>query len=235
MKIAISQPTFLPWAGYFALIDHVDQFIFLDNVQFVRRSWIQRNKIKIQDNEKFISVPVHKKNKFHQLINKVEIDYNNFDCKELIITLEHNYKKSKFFNLYFDCIKNILEKKFIKLIDLNINLILEITKIIGISTHKKLASDYNIDSNEKNVGLLKKICQIENSKEYISTIGAKKYMNDIEKFENTDIKILFFKYDQNKYSQVGKKFVPNLSVIDLLFNEGPETINILRKNFKIIN
>ena len=60
-------------------------------------------------------------------------------------------------------------------------------------------------------------------------------MNDIEKFENTDIKILFFRYDQNKYSQVGKKFIPNLSVIDLLFNEGPETINILRKNFKIIN
>ena len=64
MKIAISQPTFLPWAGYFALIDHVDQFIFLDNVQFVRRSWIQRNKIKIQDNEKLISVPVHKKINF---------------------------------------------------------------------------------------------------------------------------------------------------------------------------
>ncbi len=235
MKIAISQPTFLPWAGYFALIDHVDQFVFLDNVQFVKRSWMQRNKIKIQEYEKLISIPVHSKNKFNQLIHEVEIDYRHFDHKDLIITLEYNYKKSKFFNLYFDKIKNIFEKKFNKLVDLNINLIMEISKIMGINTNKKLASSYNIKFKEKNIELLRKICVIENAKEYISTIGAKDYMNEIQKFKDTDIKISFFSYDQNFYNQLGKEFINNLSIIDLLFNEGPEAINIIRKNFKLIN
>ena len=78
MKIAISQPTFFPWQGYFALIDFVDEFIFLDNVQFDKRSWQQRNYIKLNNNRHLMTIPVISKNKFTQKIFEVEIDYSNF-------------------------------------------------------------------------------------------------------------------------------------------------------------
>ena len=81
MRIAISQPTFLSWQGYFALIDYVDLFVFFDNVQFVKRSWIQRNKIKSKNKELFLTIPVKTKGKRFQKIEEVEINYDHFkDC-----------------------------------------------------------------------------------------------------------------------------------------------------------
>ena len=98
MKISISQPTFLPYEGYFHLIDNVDKFIFLDNIQFDKRSWQQRNWLLIGKKEKLVSIPVISKNRFNQLISEVEIDYRNFDLKRFFLTIELNYKKTKFFD-----------------------------------------------------------------------------------------------------------------------------------------
>lgn len=234
MRIAISQPTFLPWSGYFALIDYVDEFIFFDNVQFIKRSWIQRNKIKINDKEFFLTVSVNSKNKYFQKINDVKIDYLNFDKNKILKTIIMSYKKSKFFNEYFEKIAVIFEKKNLYLVNLNIDLINEICKILEIKTKKVIASSIKTDFKEKNIELLKKICEERNCKEYISTIGAKDYMGNISKFSDTDIKIKFFKYKNFEYNQIGKNFIPYLSILDLLFNEGPNTLKILRQNFELI-
>ena len=81
MILGISQPTFLPWVGYFGLLDFVDEFVFLDDVQFNKRSWQQRNWLIIGKKEKLLTIPVISKSKFHQLLNEAEIDYKNFDLK----------------------------------------------------------------------------------------------------------------------------------------------------------
>ena len=234
MRLAISQPTFIPWAGYFSLIDYVDEFIYFDNVQFVKRSWMQRNKIKINDKEFFLTVSVNSKNKYLQKINEVKIDYINFDVDKILKTIQMNYSKSKYFEQYYDLILSIFKKRKIYLVDLNIDLIDEICKILSIKTKKTSISKLLDDLSEKNINLLKTICEYRNCNEYVSTIGAKDYMGDIDKFSNTNIKIKFFKYANKEYKQLGKKFIPYLSILDLLFNEGPNTINILRKNFEIV-
>ena len=88
MNLAITQPTFLPWAGYFGLIDQVDEIVFLDDVQFEKRSWQSRNKIKFQDKELYLTVPVIVKNKRLQKINEVQIDQSrNYISKHLKIIL----------------------------------------------------------------------------------------------------------------------------------------------------
>ena len=97
MIIAISQPTFLPYEGYFALINKVEKFVLLDNVQFDKRSWQQRNYLSINDNPKLITIPVISKGKFNQNINQVLIDYKHFDVDKFLSTIVFSYKREKYF------------------------------------------------------------------------------------------------------------------------------------------
>ena len=100
MNIAISQPTFLPWCGYIALIDYINEIVFLDNVQFEKRSWHQRNNIKSYSGKIIITIPVHSKNLFEQNINEVKIDYSNNFLNKMIKTIEQNYSKTSYFKYY---------------------------------------------------------------------------------------------------------------------------------------
>mgnify|MGYP001251764813 CR=1 FL=1 len=233
MKIAISQPTFLPWQGYFALIDYVDEFIFLDHVQFVKRSWMQRNKIKSNNEELMISVPVETKGKRYQALKDVKVNLNHYDCNKIIKTLCTNYSKSKFFDKYFSSIKEIFLNEQTYLCNLNIALIKIIASQIGIKT-KFLNSQNLIEKKLEKIELLSYLSNKRKAKEYISTIGSKVYFGDLKKFPNTDINIMYYEYNHKLYKQQKKNFITFLSIMDLLFNEGPNTIKILRQNFKLI-
>jgi len=233
MKIAISQPTFLPWQGYFALIDYVDEFIFLDHVQFIKRSWMQRNKIKSNNEELLIRIPVETKGKRYQMLRDVKINLNHYDCNKIIKTLYINYSKSKFFNKYFSQIKEIFLTEQNYLCNLNVALIKLIAAQIGIKT-KFLNSQNLIEKKLEKIDLLSYLLEKRKAKEYISTIGSKVYLQNIEKFPNTDINILYYEYNHKRYNQQKKNFISFLSIVDLLFNEGPDTLKILRENFKLI-
>ena len=113
------QPTFLPYIGFFALIDYVDEFVFLDNVQFDKRSWQQRNFLKGSSKKEIINIPVLTKGKFDQKILDVEIDYTNFKINKLINKIKINYKKSRYLDLYINDIEKIFKKNHTKLINLN--------------------------------------------------------------------------------------------------------------------
>ena len=233
MKIAISQPTFLPWQGYFALIDYVDEFIFLDNVQFVKRSWMQRNKIKSNNKELLITVSVETKGKRFQSIKEVKINNRHYDCNKILKTLYNNYSKSRYFQEYFEEIEIVFLKNKDCLYSLNTNLIKTISKQIGIKTNF-LSGANLISKNFDKVELLSQICKLRKAKYYISTLGSKVYLGSIKKFPDNSININYFDYNHRKYNQIGNNFISFLSIIDLLFNEGPNTIKILRENFKIL-
>jgi hypothetical protein len=234
VKIAISQPTFFPWQGYFALIDFVDEFVFLDNVQFDKRSWQQRNYINLNGTIHLITIPVISKNKFTQKITEVEIDYSNFKISKFLKTIELAYKKSKYFDLYFDNIKKIINNEYKFLSQLNIDIIECICEFLNIRKKLTRASFLNLDSSISKIDLLDFICKKKNSNEYISTIGSADYLKNTDKLFHSKANIYYFQYNGAIYQQPGTIFIPNLSIIDLLFNKGPESIKILRKNFSIV-
>ena len=234
MKIAISQPTFFPWQGYFALIDFVDEFIFLDNVQFDKRSWQQRNYIKLNSTRHLMTIPVISKNKFTQKILEVEIDYSNFKILKFLKTIETAYKKSKYFELYFGEIEKVMCHKYKFLSELNINIIKIICSFLKIRNKLIKASSLNLVSYISKIDLLDFICKKKNSNEYISTIGSGEYLGNLKKFFHSKANINYFHYKISNYQQLGEVFIPNLSIIDLLFNEGPDSIKIIRKNFTVI-
>ena len=220
------QPTFIPWIGYFKMICMSDLFIFLDDVQFEKRSFQSRNKILISNQEKLISIPVKVKNRYDQLINQVEIDYVRNWHEKLVKTLFLNYSKHKYFDEVYFFLKKIFMFKNIKLIDLNYQLIIAICEYLDINTNFEFSSKYNIKrkKSEKILGLIK----ASGSTEYLTPKRTKDYLGEGEILEQDNIKVFFFDYKCKEYKQKNRNnFISHLSIIDILFNHGKETKNFL--------
>jgi len=168
MTCAIMQPTFLPWLGYFDLIDQVNHFVFLDNVQLVKRSWQIRNRIKMQDSELFLTIPIIKEmHRNETFINKATMfhgkDWKNSHLK----SIEHSYKKSAYFDSVFPFVLNQYENETDSLADFTINFICEISNKIGIHTSFLKASELPCIGGRKDV-LLSSICKSIGCNQYLS-------------------------------------------------------------------
>lgn len=224
MKIAIMQPTYFPWAGYFSLINHVDSFVFLDNVQFDRRSWQQRNQIAYKDKKMWITVPVKKKNLINQLIYEVKIEDKEFKKKHLK-KIYHSYSKSQYFNIIYPLIEKIFEEDFQYLSNLNKKIIKEICNFLKINT--KLINAKNLNAKGKKIFLLSNICKELKADEYVAVQGSKVYMEDHSVFKEKGILVKFYEYDQKSYSRGKYSFIPHLSILDLLFYKGPEAKGLI--------
>ena len=232
MKIGISQPTFLPWQGYLALINHVDEFIILDDVQFDKRSWQQRNIIKQNDNKLLLTIPVKSKGKYDQKINEVFIDYGSDFIDKHLKSIFLSYKKSNHFSLYFKKIEEIYKKKFEKLSEINIEFIFFFLKEMNINTKISLSSNLNL--KEKKHHLIKRICEIKNCSNFVSTRGSEIYLKDLAK-DKINFEIVYYDFKNFDYRQIGSKFISNLSSLDLLFNLGKNSKKYLENNFYLIS
>tara|TARA_A100001015_G_C15012976_1_gene724092 strand:- start:1265 stop:1969 length:705 start_codon:yes stop_codon:yes gene_type:complete len=228
-KIAIMQPTFLPWLGYFSLIDNVDEFIFLDHVQFQKRSWQQRNKIRTYDSEVWISVPVSSKGKRNQTIKDTEIIYEGqrSALDKILSTIKVNYKKAPFYEIYFEEIASIFDQKPKYISDLNQNIIKWACRKLQINTPFVKSSSLIVSGSKAD--LLANICKSQNSRYYISPPGSKVYLDESSAFQNSKISISYFNYIHPKYKQVHGEFIPYMCVLDLLFNVGPDSGKIMRR------
>jgi hypothetical protein len=231
MLLGITQPTFLPWIGYFAFLDKVDTIIFLDDIQFEKRSWQQRNNIKINGQSNLITIPVKTKGKFIQKISDVEI-LNNKSIELIKKKIFYTYKNAIYFDEYYEDICNIFDKKHNFLLQLNIDFIKFFIKTLNIKINFDFSSNYL--TNSKKEKLIFDLCKLSGCDKYLTTVGSKNYLKDLKIIPDTDTKIFYFEYKDVEYTQLDKNFIPKLSILDLLFNEGTNSINILRKGFKLI-
>ena len=230
--LAISQPTYLPWSGYFDLIDRSEKFVFLDDVQFDSRSWQQRNRIISNKNYLLLTIPVIKKGKSDQNINEVMIKETNFYDGHLK-SIEFNYSKTKYFDDYFNRIENIYKKisSNQSLVNLNIELIKLFSNILGLNIQFLKSSD--LKTKGKRSEKLINICEFLKYDNYLINPGALNYLdNDKEIFINKGINVYLQNYEQKPYTQKTDNFLPNASIIDLIFNEGPNSLSVIRAGQK---
>ncbi len=226
MKIvAIRQPGYLPYIGFFKKIQSVNEFIFLNDVQYSRGDWDNRNKIRTSEGSLWLTIPIL--NKPEKLLNQVKIDYSTNWVYKHESAIKFNYENSPFFDKYWNDIKQILDKSHTKLFDLNISLINYFISVLEIKTKTIFSSDLNLDSTGSKK--LLDICKICNAQTYLSGELGKNYLNE-DIFKKEKIKIIFEKFDHPIYSQKYKKFISNMSIIDLLFNEGENSIKILKNS-----
>ncbi|MCK4244243.1 MAG: WbqC family protein [Candidatus Omnitrophica bacterium] len=227
MICAIHQPQFLPWLGYFDKIDKSDIFVFLDNVQYKKNEWQNRNRIKIAHGWQWLTIPV--KYRFGQRINEILIDYSKDWRPKHWQALITNYQKSPYFKDYRDFFQKVYQQNWRYLAEINIYLIRKLMKFLGIEKEMKKASDLGI-KGEKTIRLVE-ICKVLGADTYLSGQGAKDYL-DLEKFKRAKIEVIFQEFAHPIYRQNYQGFEPNLSIIDLLFNEGKKSLSLLRGRAK---
>lgn len=230
-KVAIMQPTYLPWAGYFGLMMASDIFIFLDNVQFQKRGWQQRNQIKTLKGNLFLTVPVKTKNRYNQFVNEVEVDNSTDFKKNHFKSIEFNYNKTDFFKQYELELKEIYNKKYDRLVTLNYDLIYWIKEKLNIKTKLIKSSDFEKQGNKDE--LIANLVEKVNSKNYLFTEGSKDYILDSKIFQYKKIKLTKFNFNIEAYKQQYENFLPHMSIIDLLFNLGEKSQAYLKKNINL--
>jgi len=227
-SLAIMQPTFMPWVGYFALIDAVDQFVFLDHVQFDKRSWQQRNQIKTPNGPLWLTAPVVSKGKARQSINEVEINQASDDYPDKIIkTIIQNYSKTDFFDQYSGAIFDLLHQNKAKLIDINIGLIHYFCDQFKIKKPVSFSSEMDVAGQKS--ALLVDICQKCDATAYLSPPGSKEYIDASDDFDRANINVSYFHYNHPEWKQPYGDFMPYMSALDLLFNMGDKSIEIIRQ------
>jgi hypothetical protein len=218
MILSVHQPQYLPWIGYFDKIRKSDAFVFLDNVQYKKREFQNRNKIRTKDGWLWLTVPVITKDRYYQKIGEVEINNETCWTAEHWKSIEHNYAKAKFFHEYRDVFEAVFLRKWERLSDINIHITKILLEIFNIKTPVQFESDLNIDatSTQRIIDLCKRL----NADVYLSGAGGKAYMEE-DLFVQNHIRLEYQEFTHPTYPQTFPGFEPYLSIIDYLFNCGP--------------
>ncbi len=226
MVVAVHQPQYLPWLGYFDKIDRADIFVLLDNVQFKKNEWQNRNKIKKAQGWQWLTVPVMYK--YPQLINEVMINSRvNWQHKQRQAILS-NYKKAAYYDRLEGFFEDIFSSSWQFISQLNTEVVRRLATLLGIDTLIYVASelgDFPQDPDERLIAISKHF----GSDTYLAGAGGREYM-DLEKYSKSGIKVTFQDFQHPVYSQLFGGFEPFMSVIDLIFNHGDKSLMIIRGN-----
>ena len=222
MKIGIMQPYFLPFIGYFALIKAVDKFVYYDDVQYIRRGWVNRNRVKMKDKWLYITLPL-KNSPLSTDIKEFKIINDKKKIGKIKNTIKHCYIKAP----YYEVCKNLIFKHIKpgeNLSKLNIGLTNDILKYLKIHTETLISSEINKDPRLTGVDKIIVICKKLNGNHYINPIGGKDLYSK-KQFQESCIKLNFIKMNDIIYPQGGFNFIKYLSILDVMVWNSPETIN----------
>ena len=225
-KIAILQSNYIPWKGYFDLIAAVDEFVIFDDMQYTRRDWRNRNQIKTPQGVQWLTVPVSVKGKYHQKIRDTKIDLSKWQADHWR-AWEQNYKRAKYFDDIASWLQPLyLEREYLFLTDLNLQFLKSICQYLKIGTKLTFSWDYELKEDKSN--RLLSICQQAGASEYLSGPSAKDYLDE-NLFKNHNMKVTWFDYaGYPEYPQLWGEFSHGVSILDLLFNCGPQSNQYMR-------
>jgi hypothetical protein len=225
-RVAIVQSNYIPWRGYFDLINSVDEFILYDDMQYTRRDWRNRNTIKSRGGLIWLTIPVQVKGKYFQKIKDTVVADPNW-AHDHWQSIAHNYSQAPYFPEYrevFDNLYSALSDEFLS--QINYRFIAAICRILGINTTISSSMDYELtgDKTEKLVNL----CRQAGATEYLSGPAAKTYLNE-SLFQSQGIAVSYMDYSgYREYKQLYPPFQSHVSIIDLIFNEGPEAAKYMK-------
>ncbi|MFQ5952896.1 MAG: WbqC family protein, partial [Candidatus Omnitrophota bacterium] len=230
-RVAIIQPGYLPWLGFFELMASSDIFIVYDDVQFDKNGWRNRNKIKTIHGVQWLTVPVLTKGKNWPKNNDVFIKDKRWKRKHLR-SIEQYYAKAKYFGEVFPIMEKGLKIGADKLIDYDMFFIREMAKYMNINTDIFLSSELGIEGDDK-AGRLINICKHFDATHYYNGAAGKKLYKK-EDFLKHGIELEFQDYKHPCYEQLHGDFVPCLSTVDLLFNEGASSLDIILSGRNVV-
>lgn len=232
MKIAIMQPYFFPYLGYFQLINSVDRFVLGDEVQYIYQGWINRNRILKPDKDGFsyIMIPVVKESSKSLIKDVVAVEGNEWKNK-IIRQLDHYRKKSPYYSKVYELVTDCFTTRECSITKLNAVFLKAVCDYIGISYKVEIQSDMQFDYSDIHDTCERpiKMCEQMGATEYINPVGGKE-LYDAERFEAKNIKLRFFQSRAVEYFQNRNGFEPSLSIIDvMMFNSACEIKSMLNE------
>lgn len=221
MSCVILQPSFIPWRGYFHQMWLADTFVFYDDVQYDARGWRNRNRIKTAQGTRWVTVPVHGRGAQEGLrIDEVAIDWEQGWSRKLLTSLRHAYGRAPFFDRYLPVLEARLAARPPLLADLTIDLTIALGRELGIERTRYLrASSLQVEGakTERLLAILRRV----GAERYISGPSARDYL-DVALLERHGISVEFMTYDYPEYEQLHPPFDAKVSILDLLFMQGPD-------------
>jgi len=225
MIVAIHQPQFMPWLGYLDKMDKCDLFVFLDNVQYKKNEYQNRNRIKTSHGWQWLTVPTHYK--FPQKINEVQIDNGvNWQTKHLH-SLQMNYGKSALYKKYIGHFEGLYQQDWPLLSNVNMASVILLKELLNIESETLIASEMDGVSDEPSQRLVD-ICVRLGANTYLAGTDSIRYM-DVDRFRDAGINVTFQEFQHPVYTQLFHEFEYCMSAIDLIFNYGEKSMDIIRK------
>ena len=232
MTIAIMQPYIFPYIGYFQLIKAVDKFVIYDDVNFINKGWINRNRILVGGKDHLFTIPLKDASQ-NKLIFEVELSESEPWRKKLLKTIQQSYQKAPNYQTVFPIIEEIVNFDTRTINELIIHCLKRICSYLAIETEIVLTSRIYNNTDLKGPERILDICKEENAQHYINPIGGME-LYDKSKFSSQDIRLNFIRSTASAYPQYKNAFVPWLSIIDILMFNDLEKINSLLKEYELI-
>lgn len=232
MRVAIMQPYFLPYIGYFQLIAAVDVFVLYDNVKYTKKGWINRNRLLLNGAESTFSLPLKKDSDYLHIIDR-ELSYD-FSPQKFLNQVMGAYVKAPQFNTIWPLIKGIVEYEDKNLFRFLHNSIVKISQYLDLKTQIKISSEIPILDDLKNQEKVLALCEALGAGTYLNAIGGiDLYAQDA--FLKKGVELKFIKSLPFQYSQLGNPFVPWLSIIDvIMFNPLEEVHTFLKTKYELV-
>jgi len=225
MKVAVIQPGYLPWLGYFEQMHQADIFVHATNLRYTRQDWRNRNRIKTKQGWQWLTVPVKSRGNFNVAINEIRINNDVPWAKKHLNIIKENYKMAPYYQDYIAFFEESYRQVWNYLIDLDLHFINYFKDVLGIRTGVLDIDDLNLGEVNKNTRLIK-VCRQLGASIYLSGAAAKDYIKQ-ELFDEAGIELQFQEYIHPVYPQLHGDFISHLSIIDLLFNCGEKSLSIL--------
>ena len=224
MILAGHQPEYLPYLGFFYKMTQCDKFVLVDHVQYLKKGFQNRNYIRTKTERLLLTIPVLTKGRFSQRIDEVLINNEEPWARKHWKSIYLNYQDYPFFKEHRDFFEDLYAKKWERLVDLNLSIILYLMKCFGIEKEVLRSSHYNITGQKTD--MLIDLCKKLGANTYVSGWGARAYVEETT-FGEYGLSHRFVKFVHPLYKQFYQPFIPGLSGIDLLFNYGPDARTIL--------
>ncbi|MFN7093832.1 MAG: WbqC family protein [Burkholderiales bacterium] len=229
MKIAIMQPYLFPYVGYFQLLTQVDKFVLFDDVSYIKKGWINRNRILVNSNPQFITIPCNKISQ-NKLIKDIITINDKLPYTKLLKTIEHAYNKAPFFSQVMPIIEAVFSKHGISIAEMaatSINLVLD---YLGMNKKILFSSKLNYNKDFEGLAKILAICKILNADTYINMESGRLLYN-VEAFQNENISLKFLKPLMLEYKQFNEQFISGLSIVDvLMFNNKNAVVSMLYRS-----
>ena len=228
MKLGIMQPYFMPYIGYWQLMNAVDKYVVYDDVNYIKGGWINRNRILVNGEAKYYNLQMEGASP-NKLINEVKVNQQKVIIKKSLRILEGAYKKAPYFNELYNILETVLCYPSSNLAEFLMHSFLVVNGYLGINTELILSSSIKKNNNLRGQNKVIHICQCLNADQYINAIGGKE-LYSFGEFKKKDIELFFLETPNIKYDQFKNQFIENLSIIDILaFNPKNKIRTFLNK------